>query len=153
MLHARMSVVDEVRSAERRDLEAETTIRLDDKPLHVGVFNLSTTGCLIRSQRELPLGTEVRIGLPGVGAFQAEVVRTDGAEAGCRFDRPLTRHELETAFRSDVVIGGNWNPEPPAQALAVELDDELSPRAKLAFIVGISGMLWAMIGGVLHFVL
>lgn len=144
MLLAKMSVLDEVRSAERRALAEETTIRLGNEPCNVGVFNLSATGCLIRSETPLRIGAELRIGLPGVGAFGAEVVRSDGLDAGCRFHEPLSRAQLEAAFQRDVVVDGLWTPE-PTPATIQQAAGELSPRAKLAYIMGISVALWGLI--------
>lgn len=158
MLFAKMTVDneilvdDETRSAERRNLAEQTTMRLRDTPWNVGVFNLSATGCLIRSEIALEPGQDVRIGLPGVGAFLATVVRTDGLEAGCQFHRPLSHSQLETAFQRDVVVDGHWTPE-PSGAAAIDLGDPLSPRAKLVTIVGLSAALWAVIGTGLSFVL
>lgn len=144
MLFAKMSVVDDVRSSERRTLSEETTIRLDNMPRNVGVFNLSATGCLIRADVTLEPGLDIRIGLPGVGAFDAEIVRSEGLEAGCKFTQSLTPQQLATAFQNDVVVDGNWMPEPtPAEWHSG--DNDISPRAKLAYIAGLSGALWGFI--------
>lgn len=150
MLFAKMSVVEDVRTAERRDLAESTTIRLGAVPRPVGVFNLSATGCLIRSSEPLSTGLEIRIGLPGVGAFTAEVVRSDGLDAGCRFSEPLTAQQLAAAFQNDVVVDGNWVPE-PAGAWAEPAVDQLSGRAKLACILCLSGALWGLIATGLSF--
>lgn len=143
MLLAKISIVHDVRSAERRELAEETTLRLDEQPSGAAVSNLSATGCLIETEVRLSPGAHVRIGLPGVGAFSAEVVRTDGQRAGCRFHRPLTPAQLETAFQSEVVIDGNWQAEPHPAAASVS--DELSARSKLATVLALSGGLWAII--------
>ena len=151
MLLAEIAIVDDVRSAERRELAEQTTLRLDERPCSVGVFNLSATGCLVRAEFPLAQGTEVRIGLPGVGAFAAEVVRTDGLRAGCRFQQPLTSVQLADAFRHEVVVEGQWELEP--QALELGQGAELSPRIRLAIIVGITCGLWGCIAlGLNHFI-
>ena len=143
MLLAKMSVVEDARSSERREIAGETTLRLDEKPCPVAVFNLSTTGCLVRAELDLSPGTIVRIGLPGAGAFPATVVRWDGMRAGCQFHEPLSPKDLEAAFQSEVVIDGAWTPEPhPDQATGA---DPLSARRRLAVVVGLSGMLWGLI--------
>ena len=143
MLLAKIDIVDDVRSAERRDIAEETTLRLDEQPCNVGVFNLSATGCLVRAEVPLSPGTQVRIGLPGVGAFAAEVVRTDGPRAGCRFHEPLSQSQLAKAFQSEVVIDGAWNPEPNPGL--EHTAGELSARSKLFVIVALSCSLWAVI--------
>lgn len=149
MLIARMSVVEGERSAERRSLTEETTIRINNRPATVEVMNLSATGCLIRAGTPLSEGMEVRIGLRGVGSFDAEVVRAQGLEAGCQFRQPLRQEQLDLAFTNNVVFAGNWDvagelTEEPA------VDSTLSLRAKAAIIVGLSGALWAGIGALIR---
>lgn len=149
MLIARMSVVEGERSAERRSLTEETTIRINNRPSTVEVMNLSATGCLIRSATALSEGMEVRIGLRGVGSFDAEVVRAEGLESGCQFRQPLRQEQLDLAFTNNVVFAGNWD-------MVGELAEEpvteraFAPRTKLAIIVGLSSALWAGIGAMVH---
>lgn len=143
MLLAKIAIVEDVRSAERRDIAEESTLRLEDRPCNVAVFNLSATGCLVRADVPLSPGLQVRIGLPGVGAFGADVVRIDGARAGCRFHHPLSPAQLERAFKSEVVIDGAWKPEPGGSPF--DANGELSARAKMAVVVGLSCGLWGVI--------
>lgn len=152
MLIARMSVVEGERSAERRSLAEATTIRINNRPSTVEVMNLSATGCLIRAGTPLSEGMEVRIGLRGVGSFDAEVVRAEGLEAGCQFRQPLRQNDLDLAFTNNVVFAGNWD---AAGELADEpaADTTLTPRAKAAIIVGLSATLWAGVGAIVRAVL
>lgn len=145
MLIARLSVVEDGRVAERRSFSEETTIRINNRPATVEVSNLSTSGCLLRSNLTLEPGMEVRIGLRGVGSFVADVVRVDGADAGCQFRQALRPDQVDLAFTNNVVFNGPWDPAEEAEP-EFQLDRTLSPSAKLITIVGLSAGLWALIG-------
>jgi hypothetical protein len=150
MLVARLYLSDDRRAADRVAVGAETTMRVDGTPLSAEVEDISETGCLIRLTAgvALSVGDKVRIGLPGTGAFDAEIVRVAGNATGCRFVRPLSADQLAAAFASDVVVAGEWSPE---QTPADRPDpDKLSVRTRLAIIVGLSVGLWVAIGTVVY---
>jgi hypothetical protein len=150
MLVARLYLSDDRRAAERVAVGAETTMRVDGTPLNAEVEDLSETGCLIRPTAgvALSVGDKVRIGLPGTGAFDAEVVRAVGNAVGCRFARPLTGEQLAAAFASDVVVAGEWSPEETPAGDANR--DKLPVRTRLAIIVGLSVGLWVAIGAIVY---
>ena len=108
------------------------------------MLNLSTTGCLIRSGIALEEGMAVRIGLQGLGSFEAEVIRFDGLEAGCQFLQPLRQEQIDLAFTKNVVLSGNWDVI-SASTEVLTSDTTLSSRAKLASVVVLSIAFWAMI--------
>ncbi|WP_448501702.1 PilZ domain-containing protein [Sphingomonas sp.] len=150
MLVARLYLSDDRRAADRVSVGAETTMRVDGTPLSAEVEDISETGCLIRPAAvvSLSVGDRVRIGLPGTGAFDAEVVRVVGNATGCRFVHPLTRDQLAAAFASNVVVAGEWSPEQTPAHLPDS--DKLSVRTRLATIVGLSVGLWVAIGAIVY---
>ena len=156
---ARISVIEtqacptgKERVASRRNVAEDSTIRIHDKPHTVEILNLSATGCLIRSVEPLEPGMDVLIGLRGAGTFPAEVVRTNGLEAGCQFRKPLRQDQLDLSFTNNVHFIGKWD---PAGDLTGSIDEvrELSPRRRAAWILGLAGSLWAAIGLSLYLVL
>ncbi len=91
---------DDVRGAERRSVEIDGTLRGPARTPHdVLVTDLSASGFRIPAAVALPVGSQVTLGLSGVGARAARVVRvTDGGELGCEFVSPLSPQELSLAL-------------------------------------------------------
>ena len=140
-----MEQVNHTRSAERRNLVEDSTIRISDKPQTVEILNLSATGCLIRTSEPLQTGTDVLIGLRGVGSFAAEVIRVDGQDAGCQFRKALSRDQLDLSFTNNVHFIGNWDQIGEVSGQE-DAGHALSPRRRAVWIVGLSAALWGVIG-------
>jgi hypothetical protein len=136
-----MEQVRHTRSAERRNLVEDSTIRISDKPQTVEILNLSATGCLIRTSEPLQTGTDVLIGLRGVGSFAAEVIRVDGQDAGCQFRKALSRDQLDLSFTNNVHFIGNWDQTGESIGQG-EACDALSRRRRALWIVGLTAALW-----------
>jgi len=145
MLLARLSVIEEGRLAERRVFSDETTIRISGKPRTVQIVNLSATGCALQTDLPLKPEMQVRIGLRGVGTFDADVIRAADGEFGCQFHTPLRQDQVDLAFTNNVVVGKHWN---LTNVLEQEFpnDRSIPARVKLAYIVLISAALWTVIG-------
>lgn len=111
-------------------------------PRDVIVEDLSQIGFRYRSTDRLPVGTPVRLGLAGAGTAAAQVVRVDGDEHGCAFDRPLSLKQFESAFTSGAVIRTS-----SVAADVAEIDaGEQWPRAvRMAIFIGGGVAAW---GGV-----
>lgn len=145
MLLARLSVIEEGRLAERRVFSDETTIRISGKPQTVQIVNLSVTGCALQTDIALKPDMKVRIGLRGVGTFDADVIRVTENDIGCQFHTPLRQDQVDLAFTNNVVVGKQWS---LSNILEQELQNDRSipARVKLAYIVLISAALWTVIG-------
>lgn len=107
MFVARLEVLDadDRRLSDRRPVDLESTVRgFDAQPLDVVVRDFSRTGVGFTSTRDLPLGTEISIGLAGAGATRATIVRRVGDEHGCEFDTPLTPAQAAIAFAISSVV-------------------------------------------------
>lgn len=86
------------RTAERRVIEADATLRQNDQvPVDVLVADLSTTGCLFLCDTPLASGDEISIGIAGLGRHQARVVRSMDQRYGCTFLTPLTDADVTAA--------------------------------------------------------
>ena len=143
------------RQADRLSVEVDATVRAASaQPLDASVSDLSETGFCARLDQDLPIGSEISIGLPGVGVLEACVVRTVGDSYGCRFLVPLTPAALERAPSTQTIVAfpapaSPWSPVPAATGAVARDPDKLSGWMSLSIIVGSSALLWAgIIAGV-----
>ncbi|UYY57052.1 PilZ domain-containing protein [Sphingomonas sp. S2-65] len=98
------SQTGERRVGGRRMLEEASTLRGPDRqPVDVTVSDLSQSGFNVRSDRELPLGAVVHLGLPGRGSLAARVVRRAGDHYGCEFLQYLADEQVAAAFEQSNV--------------------------------------------------
>jgi transcriptional regulator with XRE-family HTH domain len=106
--------------ADRRNIHAKrTVIKLAAKLPDVAdanrdalILNISSTGVLFQTSRDMAVGEAIEIDLGEAGRQPAEVKWTIDGMAGCQFSRPLAKAALSAALlRSDVV-----SPPPPAAA-------------------------------------
>jgi hypothetical protein len=74
----------------------------------VEIDNLSTTGCSLRADYTLPVGSLVSIGIPGIGMHAARITRSDSGEHGCAFLLPINTDDVDLARSVDTVASGNF---------------------------------------------
>lgn len=138
----------ERRAAARRPVGKTSTMRdANGAPSDVGVYDLSATGARILTAQRLARGSRVRIGLPGVGAVAATVVRGDAGGFSCAWARPLSDAQLDRAFGETVAQGG-FHAAVLAPAVEAEVE-RLSLGLRVAAIVGAAALLWTGILAVL----
>lgn len=91
---------DDARGSERRQVELDGTLRGPAHTPHdVLVSELSSTGFRVPATGALSVGSRITLGLSGVGARAARIVRLAGDEQfGCEFISPLSPGELAAAL-------------------------------------------------------
>jgi hypothetical protein len=90
-----------VERAERYDIEGPGTVRAASSlPSTVTIVNLSRSGCLFRGSVNPEVGSALSIGVPGLGARAATVVRIAAEGIGCAFQALLSEEELNHALGS-----------------------------------------------------
>lgn len=91
---------DDARGAERRSVELDGTLRGPAHTPHdVLVSELSANGFRVPATGALSVGSRITLGLSGVGARAARIVRMAGEDQyGCEFVSPLTPGELAAAL-------------------------------------------------------
>lgn len=142
------------RQSDRFEVEVDATVRAAAAtPLDATVSDLSETGFRATIAQDLPIGTEISIGLPGVGVIEACIVRREGSKYGCQFLVPVTPEAIAKATSVETVVAFP-SPEsmvsPPRHATAPDGDDGKLPGwMSLGIIVGSSALLWTgIIAGV-----
>lgn len=86
------------RIVERSDVSIATSIAVANRPRPIVVVNLSSHGFMGHCPAGVPLGSRVRIDLPGLGEMQACVRWAVGKRVGGRFDTPLDPAQLADAL-------------------------------------------------------
>lgn len=82
-------------SDQRREPRVPTSCRASARiALSVDILDGSRMGVRVRSAIALPIGTTLKIGLPGGTERHAKVAWTDGDVFGCEFLAPLKPGEL-----------------------------------------------------------
>ncbi|MEH3047523.1 PilZ domain-containing protein [Sphingomonas adhaesiva] len=94
---------DDARGAERRQVELDGTLRGPAHTPHdVLVSELSANGFRVPVTGALSVGARITLGLNGVGARAARIVRRAGEDQyGCEFVSPLTPGELAAALNAE----------------------------------------------------
>jgi hypothetical protein len=75
----------------------------------VSIINISTAGCLIRSDRILPIGSRQTLTIRGIGFVEGRVVWQLGQRAGFEFAQEL---QMRSLF--DAMLEASKNDLPPA---------------------------------------
>lgn len=137
----------EERDAGRHRLWLSAEAAANGNAAEVLIHNLSTNGLLIETALELELGEEFDLDLPHAGKTGAVVVWSSDSFYGCEFANPVSRA---------AVSAGILRSSPPASPLPLaavipDNDDRplgadaspaLTPRQKLAWIVGLAVACW-----------
>jgi len=142
------------RSHPREPVEASTVVRTpgQDGTASVEMRNLSRSGCQFACDDEIPIGTRIVLGLDGAGSIAAVVIRSNGGNHACLFERHLTAAEQAEAFTGAAVVTlFHHLPEthPASAAFPCEAKLPRHQRYRLAF--GLAATFW-MIGGAIYLV-
>lgn len=99
-----------VERAERFDVDGPGTVLTKaDLPTTVTIVNLSRSGCLFQSPVAPAIGSTLSIGIPGIGARPATVMRAAADGVGCAFLALLSEAEVASAVAAR---GAGQGPEP-----------------------------------------
>lgn len=147
------------RGAARRILRLGTEITTSGSPRDAVVHNLSRTGALIETKARLEIGDTFTIELHGGEARFTEIIWADDNLFGCRFMMPLSQASVSAALlRADPVAAAHTPRRAPNLAerarilAAFPQQEEAKPsaRARVAIIVTLSTLIWAVILGSLY---
>jgi len=141
------TLVPDARVAERRQTELRATARTaDGRPDDVTVFDVSLSGFRISAVPDLAVGSQLTLGLSGVGTRRATVIRQAGDAMGCAFDEPLSYAELRDALTGDTVVQVNFaQPDADPGASADDAADEARPWSVLPIVL-VAAATWALAG-------
>ena len=89
---AALAKPNDARRAPRSRTECRATARV---ALSVEVIDASANGIRARMSITLPVGTTLKIGLPGAVQRHARIVWVNDGEIGCEFLAPLSVEELD----------------------------------------------------------
>lgn len=110
---------DDRRGASRRPLGAPATLRDTARtPLDAQLVDMSETGCLIRMDGNLAIGTGISVGVVGLPVTEATIVRRSGQVYGCAFVRPLPIGSVSGAGLGSNVVSGAF----PAPLTMADMD-------------------------------
>ncbi len=138
------------RATERHAIDADATLRTEDQvPVDVLVANLSMTGCLFVCAAPLDLGSDVTIGISGLGRRQVRIVRAMDQRYGCEFLEPLSEADIAAVVDAP---GSTIVPYPAWPLVTVADGQEPPSAARLPGVVrlailggGTLGVWWAAI--------
>ena len=116
-------------------------------PIDVVVEDLSHSGCLFDADMDLPFGSTISIGIPGIGTRLAIISRIDRPHYGCAFQIPLSTHDIATANVADTLVHASFVSTPASVAAIPPLPQQkkYSVRTRVAIILGSSVTLWLSI--------
>lgn len=120
----------ERRAAERFEVNRPGTLLASGASRDVLIENLSATGCLIRCDLVLPLGTVATLALPGLTPREARLVRQERGHLGWTFLTPLRAREVETARSAEPRMRKPADAPEPGET-APDNEPIVSPKAAL----------------------
>lgn len=106
-------------------------------------MDISTDGAGFETERPLPIGTTITIGLAGVGQRKAMIVRQEGKLHGCTFDRAMSHVEVARAGRANTIPF----PRAPELAIPEPYIEKWPSRTNLAVVLGGIAASWAIVVG------
>ena len=131
---------------ERVGIQRSAVLRIDDRTsIPVMLVDLTRDGCLIETDAVLTADQRIELGLAGIGAVTARVVRSSTVGYGCEFLQRLPSGAVTDASRGNVVrleglsVGAATPLRPSAK---------LSPRQQMAAMVAVGVGGWVVIGAV-----
>ncbi|WP_055822725.1 MULTISPECIES: PilZ domain-containing protein [unclassified Sphingomonas] len=131
---------------ERVGIQRSAVLRIDaHTSIPVTLVDLTRDGCLIESDVVLTADQRVELGLAGIGAVTARVVRSSTVGYGCEFIERLPPGAVTSASQGNVVR---------LQGMAVGTQAssshgrKLSPRQQVAAAVGVGIGGWVVLGAV-----
>jgi len=131
---------------ERTSVQRRTTLRDEGGTASdVILEDLSLTGFRMSSTDTVVPGQSILVGLEGVGVRAAKVVWSKDDAAGCEFDNPISRSEMDATMNASVVIANAFAfTKAPAEEDAPELAPQpgLSRRRRCAIILLAATACW-----------
>ena len=126
------------RQAERWPVEIGSTLRgTAADPMDVVIHDISVLGFRVGTTADLDQGSEVRIGLPGIGVRDATVIHRDGTQYGCSFAVPLEPYDMDEMMSAETVVYGRFDrarvPQPMRGSTPVWATMGLTIGLSLAF--------------------
>ncbi|MBC9033461.1 PilZ domain-containing protein [Sphingomonas sp. JC676] len=138
----------DTRWAERHTVERDATLRDSDwSPIDVTVEDLSESGFSVTAPTELAIGTEIGLGLSGIGMREARVVRRTEYLYGCEFLAALTVQELRAALATPPMTPIALPLETGAIGEAEEHPERLPLGMRSVAIVAGAILAWAVVIG------
>jgi hypothetical protein len=138
----------EARLSRRHKLALDAQAAIGDSAESVMILDLSSTGLLIDSPRELDLDEQIDVELPHGASVRAQVVWRSGNYHGCAFVTPVSSAAVSAARLRSMPgdIQGTWGIDQETAGDAESLGRPgFSPRRKTAIIVGMACACWAPI--------
>nr|WP_166179472.1 PilZ domain-containing protein [Altererythrobacter segetis] len=149
----------------RHSLHLEVGTRTSGSLSHgTTVHNISESGILLETSASLAIGDVVEVDLPHIGLRSARVMWTSDQLLGCKFDDPLSTAGVSAARLSGTFpsllpdtslqvpkaapVHAEQLSTPPVVGLG-----ELSPRTKLAIMLGLAVLAWVLLGAFAYWVL
>jgi hypothetical protein len=142
------SATGEARLSRRHKLSLDAQAAIGDGAETVMILDLSSTGLLIDSPRELDLGEQVEVELPHVASVRAEVVWRSGSYHGCAFVTPVSPGAVSAARLRSLPADLEPNAVGEADRIAESLSARtpgFSLRRKTAIVVGLACACWVPI--------
>lgn len=143
------------RSHPREPVEASTVVRTPGQTgtASVEMRNLSRSGCQFDCEDDIPIGTRIVLGLDGAGSIAAVVIRSNGGNHACLFERHLTPAEQAQAFTGAAVVTlFHRLPETHPAIVAHASESKLPRHQRYRLALGLAATCW-IIGGAIYLVI
>ncbi|WCP71916.1 PilZ domain-containing protein [Sphingomonas hankookensis] len=145
-INAHLYRQDDRRHEDRVLVERAGTLRLAEHPPEsITIADLTRDGCRIDAPVPLAPGTQIGVGIAGVGVVRAEVRWRNGSEHGCAFAEPLRSGAVTAALMSNV------HPF-PGSAEPVAASSKLSVGTSSAALFAIAASGWGVVAALLWLV-
>lgn len=116
MIKAAVPARIRTRQHPRCDLKLDTKLELEDgREVNFKTSNISQSGFSGHTIEETPVGSEVELHLPKIGAIAGEVVWQVGAAMGARLNAELSMHEI-MSLKLDDLAGEHDADSGPAES-------------------------------------
>jgi hypothetical protein len=157
-------LAEDRRYSSRRSLRLGSV--LSNSGVEIIIHDISLTGMLIETSKELATGETLIIDLPGRGETSATVAWNSGQYFGCQFELSIPVAAVSAALLRSAPVdaltpSGNGPDVSMLNSLVAEAiedeastkDDRYSLRTRGLTLVGLCGLSWALVGSVASLIL
>lgn len=134
-----LRATSERRSDDRTPILRPAVLRVENRAVEIKIDNLTRDGCKITSNTALAVGSEINLGLAGIGQVKAAIVWNDADSYGCVFHETLPSGSVTAATLNNV---NQLDMPAHAKQQLTPLDVKWGARNRLLFAGAATSCLW-----------
>jgi hypothetical protein len=150
-MNVAVPVAGEPRTEDRLEVERPAVLRFGSMVEEIVILDLTTGGCRLRSQADLPLFARISVGIGGVGHHLAHVIWSADGTYGCAFEEPIPGSSVSSDTPDNVarILTATHLRQMELEGDMTD-DEKLPMQLRLMVIGGLAVTLWVGVLAAVH---